>query len=198
MSEASSEVATTEEAGTVNSCDSCKTTLPLVAPGAGEAAARWVCAQCGTDTSGLLDTEADEQIAGNVRLSLFPFDRSALAAPSKELLDFVSNLDPTDGQFEERRDTARRNVSQTVAVQALDDQYRPNGDPFLAISVDVSRQGIALIHSEPMASGLTVLELTAGDGKRLQIVMHVCRQSEMNGFHQAAGPMQMRIGADSN
>ena len=196
MSESNS--ATDVEAVAVDTCASCETALPLVSAPDGEASAQWVCAKCGTEMAGLFDPAADEKVLGNVKLALMNFDRASLAAPSRELQNYVAQQKSDDGQFEERRDATRRTVSQSIAVQALDEQYRPQGDPFLAISRDVSRQGIALIHSEPINSGFLALELTSTEGNRLQIVMHATRLREIDGFHEAAGPMVMRMGVDDN
>jgi len=197
MSETSIDTPPTDNATDAGKCRSCSALLPLLAAGPSEIAARWICVGCGTETSGFLDLTAQENIADNVRLAAISFDRSSLASPSNKLLQYVTDLQPNSSDFEERRHAGRRTLNQTIAVQPLDDQFRPQAEAFIAVTRDISRQGISLTHSAPITADMVALELTAADGKRVQIVMQVCRRSEVAGFHQVAGPMLMRMGADS-
>ena len=178
-------------------CDSCGATLPLTAPPEGQTAGSWVCVPCGTPCSGFRNTEADGEIVDNVRPALIPLDRSSISAPSPALVDYVTKLEASNSAVEERRDAARRCVSQTIAVQPVDEQFRPVGSPFLAISRDVSRQGVSLLHSQTVEQDCIVVQLTTGNGTQIQVAMQILRRREMDGFFELAGPLTTRLGADT-
>lgn len=85
--------------------------------------------------------------------------------PPAELVSFVErqlrNAQPYRGV--ERRSDRRFLMVVPVLVQPVDEHYHPVGDPFAAVTRDVSPKGIGLVHLEPIDHTLVALHLTLAD-----------------------------------
>ena len=81
-------------------------------------------------------------------------------------------------------------------VMPVDDQFRPVGDCFMAVTRDVSRQGIAVVHTNSVEADYLALELACASGKKLQVAMQVARRREVGDYHESAGPFLTKLGTD--
>ncbi len=88
---------------------------------------------------------------------------------------------------EERRATPRYSIESIVDVQPLDDAFRPVGEPYRAITRDISMMGIGLLDSRPVHSKHLAVRLTRPDGKTLSLIMEVLRCRPTNTIYDIGG-----------
>jgi hypothetical protein len=111
-------------------------------------------------------------------MGLLRFDLASLLRPRRELVEFVHRLAAGAPAYAgaERRAEPRWTIVTPVPVQPLDERLRPHGEPFVAISRDVSPGGMALYHLQPVpVKSLLAVELRAPEGDTLQAVLEVVR-----------------------
>ena len=187
---------TTGEATEVGKCSGCNADLPLRDPLGNEEVSQWICTQCGATIGALFNQDANEQLRSNVRPAAVNFDDARMQQPSEAIADFLSHLEAQQDPTEERRSSERRTLSQAVAVMPVDDQFRPAGDCFMAVARDVSRQGIAIVHTNSVEADYLALELACASGKKLQVAMQVARRREVGDYYECAGPFLTKMGTN--
>ncbi len=116
-----------------------------------------------------------------------PIDRSMLPPPSAELLKFVrERAAPQAGRTELRRSKRYAAVLEVVVVP-LNEHYRPNGLPFIAITRDVSTGGLCMLHTRPAPSPLLFIEIERPNVAPLEVVLTVRRNRRVGQFFEIAG-----------
>ena len=183
------------QGGVVDKCSDCGAALPLRAPRTDEEPGHWICTECGGSLEALFDTDAAPEIRENVRPAAVDFDRSQLQQPFTAIADFVTRLESQQDSHDEKRAVVRRALGQPVAVMPLDEQFRPIGDCFLAVTRDVSQQGIAVVHTRPVEADYLAVELSCARGNKLQVAMQIVRRRELGDYHESAGPFLTKLGA---
>jgi len=95
--------------------------------------------------------------------------------PPPELLEFVKRFSTELEPSHDRREHARHNFTITVEVQQLDVDFKPRGEPFAAVTRDLSAIGIGLLHTRPVQSKHLQVTIKASDGpKRLTVEVLRC------------------------
>ena len=98
-----------------------------------------------------------------------------LRVPPPELLDFVKRVAAELAPSHDRRGHPRHNFTVQVDVQQLDDDFKPSGEPFEAVTRDLSAIGIGLLHTRPVQSKHLQVTIKASDGpKRLTVEVLRC------------------------
>lgn len=94
--------------------------------------------------------------------------------PPSELVDFVKRQirDAPVSYGAERRMEERYLMLVPVLAQPLDAEFRPMGEPFLAVTRDISRGGIGLVHSHPIRSPMVSLRMSLA-GEEVKVVAKV-------------------------
>ena len=129
----------------------------------------------------------------------FHFDDKKLVHPSEEMAAFVDRLIQRlieEGLYydgPDRRTEKRHVVAIPVRAMPLDGNLRPIGTAFLATARDISRRGIALVHSEPLNCALLAVELTDFDGKQLQAAVEVLRCRAIGPYFEIAGTFVTKV-----
>jgi len=86
----------------------------------------------------------------------------------------------------DRRAALRCPVSIPVKATPLNDQRQPAGEPFTAVTRDISIKGICMHHVRPVECRYLQLEL--GDSDHDTVVMEVVRCRAAGPFFEIAGP----------
>ena len=104
--------------------------------------------------------------------------------PQPECLRFVQQV--IRHSQSDRRAIPRCPVSILVTATPLNDAQQPAGEPFMAVTRDISLQGICLHHVRPVDCHYLQLELgDSGDGQLT--VMEVLRCRAVGSFFEIAG-----------
>jgi hypothetical protein len=89
---------------------------------------------------------------------------------------------------EERRSVQRRYLVEPVIVQCVDRKYRSLAEPRIAVTRDISMQGIGLIMEYAPPHDLLALEFTL-DGEEYCVVIKVAWRKSMGPFDFLGGPI---------
>jgi hypothetical protein len=129
-------------------------------------------------------------------MALLHFNPATLIHPQEELVAFVQRVIAHTATLPgiERRTEPRRPVVLPAPAQAIDEHLRPRGEPFVAITRDLSTRGIAIYHVRPVAAGsLLALELEVAPGDTMQVVLEVLRCRPAGEFYEIAGTFLTKV-----
>jgi hypothetical protein len=122
--------------------------------------------------------------------SVYEFDRDLVPPPSEILVRFadrtVANRNTTY-VGDERRSEPRHAVAIDVLAIPLDKKFKKCGDPFIAITRDLSSSGIAMFHNQHVTAKYLALEIIDAEGVRLRLVLSVLRSSPVGLFYEIGG-----------
>jgi hypothetical protein len=123
------------------------------------------------------------------------FDRESLEAPPPEVADYAirSSCIGDESPSAEKRTARRFPFTVAVPVMPVDSSLRPVGEPFMAMTRNISTGGIALIHTRPITARHLVVELTNAAGERLQLWVRVLRCRPLGPFCDIAGEFVMKL-----
>lgn len=79
-----------------------------------------------------------------------------------------------------------------VLVQPVDEQFNAVGDPFSAMTRDISPEGIGLVHTEPIVSQLLALRMSLA-GEEVNVVTEVQWCREMGPFYYIGGKFGAKL-----
>jgi PilZ domain len=122
----------------------------------------------------------------------FSFEGSSLTAPPQELRQFVRGLLGRQYAGAQKRESARVRVAMSVAAVALDSDYLADGEPFVAMSIDISTRGIRLLHTDRVSAPFLLIRLERPDGQPIQMAMRVRRCRQLKRFVEIAGEFVTR------
>ena len=87
----------------------------------------------------------------------------------------------------ERRGHLRYPLTLPVKVTPLDDNQLPTGDPFLAVTRDLSISGLCMYHLQAVQNRYLQLELISPAQERLNVVLEVVRCRAAGPFYEIGG-----------
>lgn len=181
------------ESDQVVQCVDCSSELPLLHSPDRHQGSTWQCVRCGSCYYGVIDKTRDTEFQNNIKPAHVQFDRSKLEYPPDEVAEFIATLDPEDDGGAEKRTALRQPFTTEVPVFPVNEEYLTIGQPFVALSRDISSKGMSLIHTRAIHAELLAVELDAGSGKRLQLVLRVRRKRVIDRFFQLAGEFVARL-----
>jgi hypothetical protein len=129
----------------------------------------------------------------------FHFDDNNLVHPSDEMAAFVDRLIQRlieEGLYydgPDRRSEKRHVVAIPVRAMPLDGNLRPAGAGFIATARDISRRGIAVIHSQVLTCPLLAVELADFDGRQIQAAVEVLRCRPVGPYFEIAGTFVTKV-----
>jgi hypothetical protein len=88
---------------------------------------------------------------------------------------FVRAVARSRASDDERRTEKRKTVVLNIIAVPLDEDRNPCGEPFLALSRNISRGGIALLHTEMVKSPYLLLRIETLRHETIQAVVQVIR-----------------------
>jgi hypothetical protein len=107
------------------------------------------------------------------------------AKPPAELVSFaerhVRNTRLNARFYPDRRSEMRHLLVVNVLVQPLDENSRPAGESFYAVTRDISTEGVGLIAAEPIPHGLVALQIHF-DHEDIAIIAEVKWSTPMGPF----------------
>jgi hypothetical protein len=181
--------------GRLGPCASCARELPLCMPDANESGTAWICVGCGAVYHAVFDQSAPAHLVRNVRPATIFFDRTRLVQPPQAIAALLEQMKAEGQGLGDRRQAARRWMVTHVAAVAVNANYDPVGEPFMAVTRNISTRGLALIHTRTVESGMLVVELLAHAVPAIQLIMRVARCRALGRFYEIAGPFVVRLPA---
>ena len=116
-----------------------------------------------------------------------PVDRSMPPTASEALIEYVRQRAATKAGWRETRRSKRHAAMLEVVVVPLNEHYRPSGLPFLAVTRDVSIDGLCLLHARPSPTSALFIEIERPDETALDVVLNVRRNRRVGPFFEIAG-----------
>jgi hypothetical protein len=116
-----------------------------------------------------------------------PVDRSMPPIASEALIEYVRERAATKAGWRETRRSKRYAAMLEVVVVPLNEHYRPSGLPFLAVTRDVSIDGLCLLHARPSPTSALFIEIERPDETALDVVLNVRRNRRVGPFFEIAG-----------
>ncbi|MBC8355482.1 MAG: PilZ domain-containing protein [Planctomycetes bacterium] len=111
-------------------------------------------------------------------------DGDRLHSPPTELVNFVHRLaDETLRDHLEERRFPRYKLTVEVWVQPVNDDFEPLGEPFTAISRDISAGGIGIMHTRAVRDKHLWLRLVTLGGGTMNVVVEVLRCRSVGMFY---------------
>ena len=132
-------------------------------------------------------------------MMLFEFNGHDLDHPPQEIVEFVQRLISQytqDGRFagdNERRSEQRFPIALPVMVRPIGDDLQSAGEPFMAVTKDISTRGIGLLHYEPISSKFLAIRLTDRDGLKLTGAIEVLRCRPVGQFFEVGGKFVTKL-----
>jgi hypothetical protein len=75
----------------------------------------------------------------------------------------------------------------------MDQRLRPVDDAFAAMTRDISKSGLCLVHTRAVRAELLAVELSDLQGETMQLVMRLLRCRPTNRFYEIAGAFLVRM-----
>jgi hypothetical protein len=110
--------------------------------------------------------------------------------PPARVVHFIRNVIRSEKFHEgdERRQTLRYPVTMPIRAVPLDDEGISAGEPFLAVTRDISVGGLCMYHLAPVVSRLLQLELVnSSKQEQLRVVLEVVRCLQTGPLYEIAG-----------
>jgi hypothetical protein len=114
-------------------------------------------------------------------------DWSDTSTSRSTINQFVRGLSRSRVSDDERRSEKRRPVVLNIIAVPLDEDRNPCGEPFLALSRNISRGGIALLHTEMVKSPYLLLRIETLRHEVIQAVVQVVRARNFYQFTEISG-----------
>lgn len=128
-------------------------------------------------------------IASACRAQLFRFGPEHLARPPQAIASFVERAILHSKYYEgpDSRTEPRYPVQLRVAAVPVDENLERTGEPFMAVSRDISGSGIAIYHTRGVTDKWLALELTTPSGEKMHVVLEILRCRPVGLFYEIAG-----------
>lgn len=130
---------------------------------------------------------------------LFQFNACDLDHPPQEIVEFVERL---IGQYKqddrfcganERRSEQRHPIAVPIIARPVGEDLQSAGEPFVAVTKDISTRGVALLHHEPIDSKYMAVRLTDRDGRKLTGAIEVLRCRQVGQFFEVGGKFVTKL-----
>jgi hypothetical protein len=114
-------------------------------------------------------------------------DWSSPTTSRSTLNQFVREVDGGRVSDDERRTDRRKPVVLDIIAVPLGENRQPCGEPFLALSRNISRGGIALLHTENVRAPYLLLRIETTRHQVIQTVVEVVRSRRFYQFTEISG-----------
>lgn len=162
-------------------CGKCHSLLPLRAPGDSRVESEWVCASCGSELVADCIQALLTPLGSKIRIRDSRFDTSDLPPISMALRRQVAKLcnRETPAEVANRRRSPRQAQSLVIAGIRIDECGAPIGHPINLMVVNLSREGIGLVHSDRLLHDRLAIRFPRRDCAPLQVLARVVRQQPL-------------------
>ena len=112
----------------------------------------------------------------------------AISAPPPQLVEFVQRMvrETVYARVEERKQD-RQKIAIEVMVQPLDPDFQPTGEPFIAMTRDISSAGLGLFHTRAVPEKHLLVKLKVPSGGEMAVVLEVVRCRATGLFYDLGG-----------
>jgi hypothetical protein len=179
----------------IEKCRGCGRTLPLAKAARGQVAIRWICNGCSTSYQAVLAVDSLAEALDHVRPTGLVFDRKKLVHPPEAIANFVKRAVGGMKPEHERRGTPRYPLVVPAIAVPMNERLRPVDEPFAALTRNISKTGLCLVHTRAGLAELLAVELSDLQGETMQLVMRLLRCRPMNRFYEVAGAFLIRMAA---
>jgi c-di-GMP-binding flagellar brake protein YcgR len=125
------------------------------------------------------------------------FDDSTLQPPSEDLIQYSQGFD-AGSDIGYQREAKRVAITRNVPVIPVDSSVKPTGEPFVAVTRNLSTGGLAIMHTETVKDNFIVVELSSKEGSRLQVLVEVLRCTRRGvSFHEISGRIIRKLDTDT-
>jgi hypothetical protein len=118
-------------------------------------------------------------------------DYTNLASSRSAVDDFVAAVERNEQRDDERRKEQRKPVCADVIAVPLDENRQPCGEAFLALTRNISRGGIAILHTERVTAPYLLLRIETGRHQSIQTVVRVVRARSFYQFTEISGRFEL-------
>jgi hypothetical protein len=118
-------------------------------------------------------------------------DWDCLSTSRSTLDQFVGAVEARRDTSDERRTDKRRPIQLDVIAVPLDAQFRQIGEPFLALTRNISRGGIAILHTEKVSAPYLLLRLETQRHDVIQAIIQVVRSRTFYQFTEISGRFEV-------
>jgi hypothetical protein len=181
----------------IETCGQCGRTLPLAKPAPGQLAIRWICNGCSASYQAVLAVDSLAEALDHVRPAGLVFDRKKLVHPPEAIARFVRKAVGDMEPEHERRVTPRYPLVLPAIALPMDPRLRPVDDPFAAMTRNLSKSGLCLVHTRAVRAKLLAVELSDQQGETMQLVMRLLRCRPVNHFYEVAGAFLVRMASST-
>jgi len=111
-----------------------------------------------------------------------------LSLPAEDVSRLVQDLVTKQQKYQgdERRSATRYPLACPVVAVPIDDHEHP-GEPFAAITRDISSRGISIYHTRPVHEPYLAIQWTIEEGERLRVLVEVVRCRPVGPFFYEIG-----------
>jgi hypothetical protein len=109
----------------------------------------------------------------------------------ERMLSFVRRLAP-----ENEADAGSKSLVTSVVVQTVDEDFRPAGEAFVAVTRRISTSHLALVHDQPVKGQFLAVQLPNTGGTAMHPVMRVERCKPLGDYFEIAGDLVGRLNAE--
>jgi hypothetical protein len=102
----------------------------------------------------------------------------AISSPRQQINELISGIPVRETYAHERRAEKRYDYFTMVMVTPLDADLQPSGDPFPALTRNISASGIGLVHSRPIYGPFVTLDLVHGDST-INVIVEILRCNQL-------------------
>lgn len=130
---------------------------------------------------------------------LFEFSAQRLEHPPQEIREFMRRLIVQHGQADElcggkeRRSEKRFRITVPVLAKPIGEDLQSAGEPFVAVTKDISTRGLAFLHYEAIESKFLVVRLTDLGGRHLTGAIEVLRCRPLDRFFEVGGKFVTKL-----
>jgi hypothetical protein len=118
-------------------------------------------------------------------------DWNCLSTTQSSLDQFVDAVAKARDENDERRTEKRKPVVLDVIAVPLDAQFRQTGEPFLALTRNISQGGIAILHTEKITAPYLLLRLETHRHEAIQAIIEVVRTRTFYQFTEISGRFEV-------
>ena len=106
------------------------------------------------------------------------------AASPSTVDEFVTALSEKGNRHDERRAANRKPLTLDVIAVPLDDKFVPIGEPFVALTRNISPGGISLVHTEQISTPYLLLRMETRRHQKLQVIVQVLKSRSFYQFSE--------------
>jgi len=179
----------TEGMKRLGACPICGVNLPLQLPSGDEVGLDWSCVKCGMQIYAMLCPDCTDEDRARVRPVSMEIDLNPFLQPPPGRAEVITRLlarkDPNGNSSPARLGR--------IPAMPMDSQYRPTGESFIGLLMQLSQSEVLLAHSRDASAPYLAIELQ-GKASSVQTVVRVLESRSVGLFYEISGEFVTKIG----